>query len=126
MLQTPDLTLHQIFRMEKEKASKIQEFSISTIPGYRGLMYAIIERAMSDSVGIFGSPMNRDSIKREIVEARQWLGLEVGNGWGYMRPFSFLWICEHLNLPPEKVIRKVREIEKRMLQCKHIKYIRDK
>lgn len=98
------------------KKGKLDEFCMTIpVPGEKGLLYAVLERAVRDAVGLFSGTIDPASRSLTQNRARQWLGLEGGFYFMGWEPFSFWWICEHLNLSPEMVIKKVLEIQKELL-----------
>jgi len=68
---------------------------------YKNLWSAVLDRAMQDIKGIIpGSEKYRE--KKIIKEAEDWFGSDdrdIG---------SFLWVCEILDLQPDKVLMLTR------------------
>ena len=65
------------------------------------LLGAILHRAVRDALGWFDVDTHEGERPKE--SARQWLNI-VDN-----RPWSFLWICEHINIEPESILKKIRQ-----------------
>ena len=85
--------------------------------GERGLLWAILERAVNDALGYHGGLYLSRASKRLVkCRALQWLGLAPGEFWmPEFQPFSFFWICAELNLCHKKVWRVVRKAQKNNL-----------
>lgn len=110
--------MHLYQRLEATLSKKftLLEFSMTIpVPGVKGLLYAVLERGVRDAVGLFSGTIDPASRAITKARARQWLGLEGGFYFMGWEPFSFWWICEHLNLDSKKVLEKVAEIEKQLL-----------
>ena len=83
----------------------------------RGLLLAILERAINDALGLVACGTYSQIGRLEtIAEAREWLGLQIGGGnMDELEPFSFPWVCDHLELCPKKVIKWMLKEQKRLL-----------
>jgi hypothetical protein len=68
----------------------------------RRLLLAILERAILDYVG--NNP-------REVQEAEEWLF--EPHPHGSRSQFSFVWLCEQLDLDPVKVTKRVKSMPRR-------------
>ena len=68
----------------------------------RRLLLAILERAILDFVG---------NEPKEIEEAERWIFGELDHPSAGQ--FSFLWVCEQLDLDPYKIANKVRAMPRR-------------
>lgn len=70
----------------------------------KALLLAILMRAMLDYSGCSKGSASRKKTNRKSA----WVWFTEPQGAVY-RPFSFLWICEHLDIDPRAVIRFLRE-----------------
>lgn len=82
------------------------------------LLAGIVQRAVWDAFGSFreGKNQNQKTRKMCALEAQRWLWSEENH------PFSYVWICEHLSIAPDELLRK---LEKRLLSgavAKELKY----
>jgi hypothetical protein len=68
----------------------------------RRLLLAILERAILDYVG---------NDAREVQEAQEWLFEDGDNGRNPQ--FSFAWLCEQLDLDPDKITRHIKSMPRR-------------
>ena len=62
------------------------------------LLFAVLERALHDAIR-----NSSYTSAAEAVEAREWI-LETDEE-DVNEPFTFLWLCDALNIPPEKIRR---------------------
>lgn len=109
--------LNDVSGGEVSKKYTLLEFSMTIpVPGVKGLLYAILERGVRDAIGLFSGTIDPASRAITKARARQWLGIEGGFYFMGWEPFSFWWICEHLDLDAKRILDKVAEIEKQMLQ----------
>lgn len=69
----------------------------------RRLLLAILERAILDFVG-------NDS--REIQGSSDWI-FSDGDNENYENEFSFVWVCEQLDLDPERIANYISAMPKR-------------
>lgn len=67
------------------------------------LLAQIIRRAVWDAFGAFkeGKSLRQQKRKRQAMEAQEWLLSEL------QTPFTFRWICCHLNIDPDGFIQKL-------------------
>jgi hypothetical protein len=81
-----------------------QVFGVPNMTGTpeRRLLLAILERAILDYVG--NNP-------REVQEAEEWLF--EPDPYGSRSQFSFSWLCEQIDLDPEKVTKRVKAMPRR-------------
>lgn len=73
----------------------------------RRLLLAILERAILDYVG---------NEKREVEQASTWIfdnSFDNGQDEQEAAPFSFIWICQELDLNPRRIAEVIREMPKR-------------
>jgi hypothetical protein len=68
----------------------------------RRLLLAILERAILDFVG---------NDERELEQAEDWLFSHKNSG--RVENFSFEWVCEQLDLDPNKISAKIRAMPRR-------------
>jgi hypothetical protein len=68
----------------------------------RRLLLAILERAILDYVG---------NDPREIQEAEEWLFNSHDSG--VKGQFSFIWLCEQLDLDHKRIAKKIRAMPRR-------------
>lgn len=68
----------------------------------RRLLLAILERAILDYVG---------NDAREVQEAEEWLFEDSESGQRVH--FSFIWLCEQLDLDPVRISRHIRAMPRR-------------
>ena len=68
----------------------------------RRLLLAILERAILDFVG---------NDERELEQAEQWLFAPERSGKN--EHFSFEWVCEQLDLDPNRIAAKIKQMPRR-------------
>lgn len=68
----------------------------------RNLLAEILIRAITDYMGWSAD------VQRHVSDARAWLCIDR-NFPKKIEPFSFMWICEHLDLSHEMVRRRILE-----------------
>lgn len=87
-------------------SSNDDEFGIFDSPNLTGtperrLILAVLERAMLDLAG---------NDKKEIAEAEAWL---FDSPEAPYPQFSFPWICEHLDLDHDDILKKIKMMPRR-------------
>jgi len=65
--------------------------------GEKKLLCAVIERACMDATG-------RGGRKRFIIDAQEWINSQSNH------PFSYIWICEQLQINPSIIRRTVKSM----------------
>jgi hypothetical protein len=64
------------------------------------LLYAILDRAIKDANG--STQIGADLDRQEQFKAKRWLKSES------IKPFSFLWVCDLLEIEPKRIFRLVK------------------
>ena len=107
---------HLSYTLMARQTKTLPDFGI-TLSQERGLLLAVLERAFLDALGqVCGaSGVNKAQLQLIRDHARQWLGLEGGPYWMGEEPFSFIFVCDHLNLCPIKVIKRFLQLQKTFL-----------
>lgn len=70
----------------------------------RNLLMATLERAILDYVG------NQEA---EATAAEEWIFADGGKGSYTNDLFTFAWVCEHLDLEPERIAAIIHDMPKR-------------
>lgn len=76
------------------------------------LLLAVIQIAASDALGVGVLPNSDPGVRRKLKqEARAWLADE-----NHSDPFSFVWICHHLNISPGKIRSNIEQAESKNIK----------
>ena len=70
----------------------------------RNMLMALLERAILDYVG---------NEKKEIEQAGEWIFNDDDDNEEPLEEFSFNWVCQQLDLEPNKVAETIRLMPKR-------------
>lgn len=78
----------------------------SRIRPERSLLVAVLERAVFDFVG------HKKSAREDAAE---WIFGDYDNN----EPFSFNWVCSHLDMHPADVLHQIKQMKPRGTQATH-------
>lgn len=83
----------------------------------RQLLAAILGRAIRDLFVTYNRSGSYVFVRKLRREALSWFACKE------VKPFSFIWICWHLDLRPELVIKELREANRESLKKRMIQYL---